>query len=68
VIRGYTLWAWSAEHSQVLLDFLGGTERDPAMYASYARSLLHLPKAVITAKVRPFIVKRIAETLLGEDR
>lgn len=68
IIRGNLLWAWSGEHAHVLLAFLVGSERDGAKYPAYAQSLRNLPKQVITAEVRPLIVKRITKTLSDGER
>ncbi len=63
-IRGHILWAWSREHAQVLLDYLGGTERDPNKILWWRVS--KLPQAVIAAKVRDNVVKQITRTLLED--
>jgi hypothetical protein len=64
-IRGFTLWAWSREHDQILLEYLGGTERDPRKYPGW--KLGKLPQQVISAKVRDTVVKQISRTLLAEE-
>jgi hypothetical protein len=61
-IRGRTLWACSAGHALALRDYLASDDRDPARYGEFERSLRHLPKEFLTAKVRDEAVKRIARS------
>lgn len=64
-VRGQTLWAWSEEHANVILDFLRSNDRDPARYGEYAYSLAQMPKEFVTAKARDEAVKRITGSLRG---
>lgn len=51
-VKGKTLWAWSLEHAQVLLEFIQSTTRDVHAHPAYASSLLHLPSHFKLAKNR----------------
>jgi len=59
-IRGTLLWAWSEEHARQLLQFIGGVNRNPEKAAGW---MYQLPKQVLTAKVRPLIIKAITQGL-----
>ncbi len=60
-IRGALLWAWSEEHTWQLLQFIGGVNRNPDQAAGW---MYRLPKQVLTAKVRPLIVKLLLASLV----
>jgi hypothetical protein len=62
-IRGHTLWAYSREHAQALLEFIGSTERDETQFGNFEKSLRTLPTHFISAKMRDLIVKEISATL-----
>ena len=62
-IRGTLLWAWSREHAWQLLKFIGGVDRNPQKAAGWMIQMQQLPKQVLTAKVRPLVVKAISQTL-----
>jgi hypothetical protein len=63
-IRGVELWAWNAEHAQVLLDYIGSQLRDPWRYrGGYGRGLQKLPATILAARNRAELVRRITESL-----
>lgn len=62
-IRGHLLWAYNRAHAQVLLDFLSAKERKEQNYGDYRKGLERLPREIISAKIRPLVVKRISQTL-----
>jgi hypothetical protein len=66
-IRGDTLWAWSAEHARVLLEYIGSEERDATKFPAYLRQLRRLPKQFLSAKVRDLVVKNISDTLAAAN-
>jgi hypothetical protein len=62
-IRGVILWAWSAEHARVLLEFISGRERDPSQFPPHAGWPLRHSRQVLTAKARQIVARRIQRTL-----
>ena len=62
-IRGTLLWAWSAAHARVLLDYLGSQLREPQRYGTYARDLEKLPAPILAARNRQLVTGRIEESL-----
>lgn len=62
-IRGHTLWAWSAEHAVAIRNYLASDHRDPASHSEFEGALRHLPKELLTAKVRDAAVERISRSL-----
>lgn len=64
-VRGERLWAWNREHAQALRQYLESTQREPARYGLYARSLRELPARILDARARTAIVRKIHQTLIG---
>jgi hypothetical protein len=63
-VRGTPLWAWHAEHAQVLHDYIAARVRDPFLYPDpYRKSLQRLPRDVIAARSRERVSRLIANTL-----
>ena len=62
-IRGNILYANNQKHAQVLLDFLGGKERDPHKFPGYIKSLQKLPREITAHNLRETITKRISLSL-----
>jgi hypothetical protein len=62
-VRGTRLWALDANHARVLLHYIESTLRDPARYPGYQRSLRELPAAILAARSRDVIAKKIRATL-----
>jgi hypothetical protein len=62
-IRGDILWAWSADHARILLDYISGKERNISRDTPYASSLRKVPKQFLSSKVRDLVIKRITDTL-----
>jgi len=62
-VRGATLWAWSADHARVLLHYLGALHRDPFRHPGYRKSLQELPAAILAARSRDLVTRKIRETL-----
>lgn len=67
-IRGNTLWAFNAEHARVLVEFLGGKERDVTRFPQYARSLMEVPGVFLSSKLRDDIARAIEATLRHEEK
>jgi hypothetical protein len=65
-VRGVTFWAWSTEHTSILLEFLASTDRDASRFGLYRRSLDKLPQAVIAAKNRDLVVRHLRRALEAE--
>ncbi|HEU4457187.1 MAG TPA: hypothetical protein VFR81_29225 [Longimicrobium sp.] len=62
-IRGTRLWAWSAEHARVLLHYVGALQRDPGRFPGYRKSLEKLPAAILAARSRATVTRKIRESL-----
>ena len=67
-VRGTPLWAWDVEHARVLLEYIGSLQRDPFRHGAYRRSLQKLPAAILAARSRETVSRKIRETLwtIGE--
>jgi hypothetical protein len=62
-VRGTRLWALDANHARVLLHYLESTLRDPARYPAHGRSLRKLPAAILAARSRDVVARKIRATL-----
>ncbi len=62
-VRGQTLWAWSLEHTKVLLDYIRSSARDEKAYPGYLASLLHLPTHFKLAKHREVSIKSLSKLI-----
>jgi hypothetical protein len=68
-VRGTRLWAVDAKHAQVLLHYVESLRREPGRYPGYRASLQKLPAAVLAARNRTRIARKIRDALTaaGED-
>lgn len=62
-VRGTRLWALDANHARVLLHYIESSLRDPARYPGYQRSLRKLPAAILAARSREVVARKISATL-----
>lgn len=62
-VRGTRLWALDANHARVLLHYIESTLRDPARHPAYQHSLRKLPAAILAARSRHVVAKKIRATL-----
>jgi hypothetical protein len=62
-VRGNTLWAWNADHARVLLHYIGALQRDPWRFPFYRKSLQELPAAILAARSRDVVRRKIREGL-----
>ena len=58
-VKGRILWAWSLEHTKVLLNYIKFSDRDEKAYPGYLSSLLHLPTHFKLAKNRKVVIKSL---------
>lgn len=65
-VRGTRLWAWDAAHARALLHYVEGLRRDPGRHSEHRRSLERLPAAVLAARNRALVAKRIRALLPDE--
>jgi hypothetical protein len=67
-VKGKILWAWSLEHTKVLLDYIQSSERDEKTYLGYLAALLHLPTHFKLAKNREAAVKALNKLIMENTR
>jgi hypothetical protein len=64
-IKGKTLWAWSLEHTNVLLNYIQSQHRNNRGYPGYCAALLHLPTHFELAKNRKVVVKSLRKLMIA---
>ena len=62
-VRGTRPWALNAEHARVRLHYVESLLRDPARYPGHQRSLRELPAAILAARSRATVARKIRESL-----
>ena len=62
-VRGHTIWAWSAETVEVLIQYLASKHRRAKGYDGHFAFLLHLPTVFKKAKVREEAVLKLQHLL-----
>ncbi len=67
-VKGKTLWAWSLDHTKVLLDYVKSPQRDEKAYPGYLAALWHLPTHFKLAKNREAAVKSLSKLIKAEKR
>lgn len=60
-IKGEILWAWSKEHSEVILEYIVSKDRE--QLGRHGSSLFHIPKHFKLAKNRDTVVRKIEKRL-----
>lgn len=62
-VKGETLWAWSLDHTKVLLDYIKSWQRNDKAYPGYFVALLHLPTHFKLAKNREAAIKSLSQLI-----
>ena len=62
-VKSKILWAWSLEHTNVLLAYIQSSERNLHDYSGYMSSLLHLPSHFKLAKNRDAVVASLKKLI-----
>ena len=62
-VRGTRLWSWDVNHARVLLHYIENSLRDPRRYPAYRGSLQKLPAAILAARSRDTVARKIRGTL-----
>ena len=65
-VRGTRLWACDSAHARTILHYVESLRRDAGGYPGYRRSLERLPSAVLAARNRALVAKRIRVLLSDE--
>ncbi len=67
-VKGETLWAWSLDHTKVLLDYIHSSKRDEKAHPGYLKALWHLPTHFKLAKNREAAVRALGKLIMANSQ